>query len=175
MGNLFTIDDGTRRTITLALDDIITEFGKDCRLVYPAAWQPCVNCVYDPVGKKSANRWKTGGPLAFHSGTICPVCEGRGGYAATEAYEAIRLKIDWEARNFTHPAGKALKVRQKYSVCQTKGYMQDYAKVVKCDHLVVQVPIENIVQAKFYLVGMPISPGNIIQDRYFEAFWELRE
>lgn len=173
MGKLFTIDPATRSVITDALDDIITEFGKDCRLVYPPRWVPCANCVNDPVGKKSANRWKTGGPIRFQAGGICPSCNGSGGFSANEEFEVLQLKVEWNVGKFWLPVPGA-KLRTPHSVCQTKGYLSDLPKIVQADHLVLQLPIEGLLLAKFVLSGTPTSPGNIIQDRYFVATWESK-
>lgn len=173
MGKLFTIDDGTRAVITDALDDIITEFGKMHRIVYPPRWVSCNNCHADPIGKKSTNKWKTGGPLPFDRGAICPMCNGNGGHHVEEVTEEIQLKVEWSPAKFWHPV-PGVPIRAPYSVCQTKGYMSDFHKLVQADHLVLQLPVEPIVRAKFYLSGSPISPGNIIQDRYLVATWEQR-
>lgn len=173
MGKLFTLDDGTKSTIRDALDDIITEFGKMCRIYYPARWVACTNCLVDPIGRKSRNIWRTGGPMPFAKGTICPMCSSSGGHHAEELSEEIQLKIEWEPKRFWYPVPN-VDVRVPYSICQTKGYISDYNKLVQADHLLIQIPIEPHVKTKFRMVGTPISPGNIIQDRYIVATWESR-
>ena len=49
------------------------------------------NCIFDPVGKKSSNRWRTGGPLFFPNGAICGLCNSAGGAHATENSDTINL------------------------------------------------------------------------------------
>ena len=63
MGKIFTLSDDIKSVVTDALDDLITELGKDCRLVYPPRFVPCGNCIYDPIAGKSSNHWKSGGPI----------------------------------------------------------------------------------------------------------------
>ncbi len=171
MGQLFSLDEATRATITQALDDIISEFGKQCRLVYLPRWQHCDNCVFDPIGQKSANRFRTGGPLPFPNGTTCPLCNGTGGHRSGEASEVVQLKVEWEPRKFWYPV-PGLDIRVNHSVCQSKGLVDVLPKVQQCDHMVVQLPIQGTIEARFRLLGQPIMPGNIIQGRYFVATWE---
>lgn len=171
MGELFTIDAATKGTITSALDDIITEFGKRCRLVYPARWTPCDNCLQDPVSRKSNNRWRSGGPVPFRMG-VCPACSGEGGHAE-ESSEEVVMKVEWSAKKFWVPV-PSLDIRVPYSVCQTKYLITLNKKVARCDHMVVQLPIEHAIPTRFKLFGSPTSPGNIIQDRYCVATWESK-
>jgi hypothetical protein len=77
-----------------AFDDILNNNGTDCLLIYQGILEQCANCVYDPIGKKSAGRWRSGGPLSFSSGTICPACGGAG-TRTTEYSETIKMTIDW--------------------------------------------------------------------------------
>ncbi len=171
MGKLFTIDAATKATITDALDDIISEFGKDCRLVYPARWVRCENCLWDAASGRSTNHWRSGGPLPFNGGP-CPLCKGNG-QKAQETSEVVRFKCEWDPRKFLYPV-PGVDLRVRYSVCETKGYMTDLPRVTRCDHMVVQAPVEGIVRSKMKLASDPISPGNIIQGRYWVAKWEAK-
>lgn len=171
MGQLFTIDAATRGVITQALDDIILEFGRDCLVVYPPRWVACANCHNDPVGRKGSNRWRHGGPMPFAAGTVCPMCRGQGGHHAEEHSESVRLKVEWEPRRFWKPFPQ-VEVRAPRSFCQTKFFSWDCHRLTQADHLVLDVPLVPVVRAKFRMVGAPVSPGNIIQDRYMVADWE---
>jgi hypothetical protein len=171
MGKLFTLDEGTKQVVQDALDDLITEFGKRCRVVYPPRWAACANCVSDPVGKKSANRWRTGGPLPFPSGSVCPLCNGAGGHHAEELSEEVLLLCAWEPKNFWYPA-PGLDVRVPGGALQTKGFLSDMPKITRCDHLVFQLPVEPYAHYRYRLVGEPGDRSNIIQNRYFIANWQ---
>lgn len=171
MGKLFSIDAGTKSTIQDALDDLITEFGRECRLVYPAVWAACPNCMYDAIGQKSTNRWRTGGPMPFANGTTCPICTGTGKKASEET-DTVTLKLEWEPSKFWYPVPGA-DIRVPGSICQTKGYVSDLPKVLRCDHVILDVNLQPVISTTFRMIKTPISPGNIIQDRYFVCTWEL--
>jgi hypothetical protein len=102
MGTLFTLDASLKSVITAALDDLITELGKDCLLVYPPRWVACSNCVYDSVNQRSGNTWKSGGPAEFSTGSTCPLCNGHG-KMAQEVSESIRLLCAYEPKGFFYP------------------------------------------------------------------------
>lgn len=171
MGTIFTLTPALKGVITTALDDLITELGKDCRLYYPPRWNACENCVYDPIGNKSSNYWLTGGPLPFPSGSTCPLCDGVG-RRAEEVTEDITMLCAWEPRKFFHPI-KHLDIRAPFSILQTKGYIDpDLPKVLRAESLVFQTGIEGILRKKYVLMGQPGDASNIIQGRYFIATWE---
>lgn len=170
MGKIFTLDAATKSIITDALDDLITELGKNCRLVYPPQMVSCINCVKDPIGNKSANRWKTGGPIPFSNGMTCPMCGGEG-FKAIEHTEDVLMLCAWEPKHFYYPLSN-LNIRIPYSIVQTKFFLTELPKVEQCDHLVFQTNIEGVALRKFKLYGEPGDRANIIQDRYAVATWE---
>ena len=171
MGTIFTLTPALKAVITTALDDLIIELGKNCRLVYPPRMVACNNCVYDPVGNKSSNFWLSGGPLPFSSGSTCPFCDGAG-RRAEEVTEDVVMLCAWEPRKFFYPV-KHRDIRAPFSILQTKGYIQpDLAKVLRSEHLVFQTGIEGLLRKKFKLMGQPGDQSNIIQGRYFIATWE---
>ena len=62
----------------------------------------CSNCIYDPNLKKSSNKYKTGGPVPFGSGKICPYCNGIGFYGETNTEDA-HLAIIWDYKKWINP------------------------------------------------------------------------
>lgn len=176
MGKIFQLDSDTKQVIQDALDDLLVNnanggLGKTCLVVYPSRYVACVNCVLDPIGKKSANRPRTGAPIPFTAGQSCPMCSGQG-QKAVEDSEQLTLKCNWEPRKFISPAKGNIDIRIPYSVVEVKGYMADLPKLLKADHLVVNLPIAPFLRQKFRLVGEPGDPSNIIQGRYFVALFE---
>ncbi len=170
MGKIFSLDADVKGIITDALDDLISELGKDCRIVYPPKMVLCANCVSDPIGHKPSNRWKTGGPTQFSLGSLCPMCNGDG-RRAEEVTEILRFLCEWDPKRFFKPL-RNLDVRLPMGICQTKGYLADLPKVLRCDHMVLQVPIEGTLRLTYKLSGEPGDYSNIIQGRYFVATWE---
>jgi hypothetical protein len=168
MGKLFSLDADTKSVIQDALDDLITEFGKDCRLVYPPRMRACSNCPR--VGGQPTSIWRTGEPQPF-TASVCPLCGGTG-KIADEKTETIHLSLQWDPKKFWRPLAAEINLRLPFSVCQTKGYLTDLPKLKMCDHVILQTPVEGIVRKKFKLLGEPGDPSNIIQNRYCVATWE---
>lgn len=169
MGTLFTLTPGVKGIITTALDDLITELGKDCVLIYPSRWTSCVNCIFDPAANASANRYRPGGPIPFLDGTLCPVCAGKG-KAEQEVSETIRMLCAWQPKDFYLPISES-DLRVPGGLIQTKFYLKDRPKVVRADHCVFESAIEPSVRMTYRLDGDPADVSNIIQGRYCVATW----
>lgn len=170
MGTIFTLDNTIKSTIQDALDDLITELGKTCKLVYPAKMVDCPNCVFDPVAKRSANIYQDGGPHPFSNGQICPYCDGQGKRLVHQEDE-ILLLLNWSPKTFEYPL-KNLDVRMPYEVLQTKCYLTDFPKLKRAEYLIAQVPIQGYVEKRFKLMAEPTDVSNIIQNRYIVSVWE---
>lgn len=171
MGTIFTLDSQIKSVIQDALDDLITELGKDCKLVYPPKWSECLNCItpYDPIGQKPSCFYRQGGPVPFGDG-ICPVCNGAG-KQSSEVSEVLKFLCEWNPQKFIRPVSN-LNIQIPYSLVQTKGYLTDLPKVLQADHLIFQVPIEGLMRKRYRLASEPGDPSNIIQNRYFVALWQ---
>lgn len=168
MARIFELDTATRNQFRDALDDMFELRMKSCRLIYPPKYVSCTSCVYDPIGKKSSNRYKTGGPLPFPNGSVCPNCGGTGKKAVSQE-ENIDLAIDWTPSRFVKTLDL---VRLPDGAIQTKGYTRDIPKIKKCIEMIAQTSLEPIIQYRFKLLGEPVDIFNIIQNRYFYCFWE---
>lgn len=167
MGNIFTITNDIREIAQGAIDDLINELGKTCQVVYPPKRVFCANCVYDPIGQKSSNKYKSGGSMPFSFGT-CPMCNGAG-YHNESATDNITLLCAWQPQNwFILPQN----IRVPAGDLQTKGFITDLPKVIACIEMIVELPVEPYIRCKFRLASQPVDPGNIIQNRYFVATWE---
>lgn len=169
MGDLITISSDVRATLQTAFDDLVTEFGKDCELYYPPRMNRCVNCVFDPVGNKSSNRWLNGGPMRFTSG-ICPMCNGQG-RRAEEVTEVIKMSLIWEPKNFIIPVPN-VDIRVPFGVIQSRGYIKDIGKIQRASYVVMELPVSPAIRQRYTLRGEPGTPFSIVQARYFVATWE---
>jgi len=75
-----------------------------CTISYGVTkYENCVNCVYDSIGQKSANRHLSGGPIPFPFGGICPMCDGAG-KRSVETTEVINLMVIWDKKDFINVA-----------------------------------------------------------------------
>lgn len=170
MGKIFTLGADVKSIIQDAVDDVITELGKNCLLVYPPKMVLCSNCTSSPIGHKPSNVWKSGGPIQFGQGSLCPMCDGDG-RRAEEASETIKFLCEWDVKKFFRPI-HGIDLRIPRGVLQIKGFLTDLPKVVRCDHMILETAIDGILRAKYRLSGEPGDYSNIIQGRYFVAIWE---
>lgn len=170
MGQLFTLDAATKAVITQGLDDLITELGKDCKLIYPPRMVNCTNCIQDPIGKKSSNHYLHGGPVPFSGVSTCPMCNGEF-KIARENSESIKMLCAWKPRDFFLPVPN-LNITIPMSYVQTKCYLKDLPKINRAQYLQFQVKTEGIQNKLFELHGEPGDVSNIIQDRYVVATWK---
>lgn len=170
MGNIFTLEEATLKIVRDALDDLITEFGKNCRLVYPPKSIDCQNCSIALVGSLQVNRWKTGGPSPFPNGAPCPICNGRG-KIEQEVSEILELLCTYEPKGFLRPV-EGVNIRLKNATLRTKCFLTDAPKLKRCDHIIYQVDTEGIVRNKFRLASDPVDVSSIVKGRYAVAYWE---
>jgi hypothetical protein len=106
------------------IDEIITTFGKSCRLYFPPALNECPNCKLDTLNNTSSNRYKAGGPISFSDG-ICPYCKGIG-YINQDVTEDITMIVHDNPKNWLF-VGRLI-IPQ--GGIQTRGYMAaHYAKL----------------------------------------------
>lgn len=168
MGKIFTLTNDIKQIASDAIDDLIDQLGKQCRLVYSGIKTDCPNCIFDPQSKKSTGIYKAGGPRPFPNRTICPVCRGAGQIDTTST-EVVTLLCNWNPRDFyIFP----INIEQPHSMVQTKGYIKDLPKILRARKMVLEIPIEPYTRYTFDLISEPIDPGNIIQGRYFVAIWK---
>lgn len=170
MGKIFTLTPTIKSVIQQALDDLITELGKPCTLVYPPRMISCSNCRFDPIGQKSSNHWLSGGPMQFMDGMACPLCNGAG-RIAKEVTDPISLLCNWQPKHFTVPIPN-LNLRAPNSVLEIKGYLTDLPRVTRASYLIFENAIDGIVRQKFQLISEGGDRSNIIQGRYFSAVME---
>lgn len=168
MGRIFTLTEDIRQIAKDAIDDLIDQLGKNCRLIYPSVETDCPNCIYDPTTNRSSGRYQAAGPRPFPNGTICPVCRGAGKLSA-DSSEVIKMLCQWNPRNYQQLPGN---IQVPNSVLQTKGYLTDMPKVMRSRKMVLEIDIEQYNRFTFELWGEPIDQGNIIQGRYFIALWK---
>jgi hypothetical protein len=62
----------------------------------------CPNCIYDPALQKSSNKYKTGGPIPFTLGQLCPYCYGVG-WNGEEKTEIVYLAIIADNKKWINP------------------------------------------------------------------------
>jgi hypothetical protein len=176
MGSFFEIDEDDRAYAQGVFDDMIEQYGDDCKLTYAATEEVCPNCIVNPKTGESTGRYKEDGPVPFELGEVCPVCDGRGRIQGTGSYDIIKLTIDWNPKPYmnigsgTGAEGDRL-VRVAGGMVFTRGFLTDLPKVLKADYIIFDV--NNQYQTnQFKLYGDPFPLGGFVKRRYFGAIWE---
>lgn len=85
-----------------AIDALLKEgaLSIPCQLKYSGTHQTlCPNCIYDPISKRSANKFKVSGSIPFNEGQICPVCSGRG-LSQGDSSETISMGVIFDSKYF---------------------------------------------------------------------------
>ena len=175
MANIFGIPDDIRQFVQDGVDDLLNEYGHTCTLYFKEEYVECTNCVYDPIGKKSANRFITGGPMPFPRGSICPMCSGSGGVKADVQSATITLWIEFdpvEWRKFDIPG-----IRSADGLIFSQGFMKDLPSVRSCTHMRIQSKAgqpstDGHIKYRYTLASEPIDDSDIVQGRYFTALWK---
>lgn len=159
---MFTIDDEIRSLFAEGIDDMITQLGRPCVLYYPSVMQNCTNCVLtvDSIGHKSSNRWRSGGPMPFPNGMICPMCQGNA-KIASENNDTITMLCYLNGLSSFTQIGL---INSPQAILETKGFTTDLPKVMKCANL-------SLYGVSFILSGTPYDESSLVQGRYFLARW----
>lgn len=127
----------------------------------------CPNCIFDPNLKKSANKYKTGGPINFSNNNICPYCNGIGYYGET-VNESVDLAVIWEYNKFMNfPKG----VNLPDGLVQTISSVQLLPDFRKCKSMSVTYPSSNNKTHEFKLYGEP-NPVGLGDNLYVVTTWQ---
>lgn len=155
--------------------DALIEFGRRiCVVVFPAKKVSCPNCIFNPIGNTSSNRYKSGGPIPFTNGQICPFCHGVG-YIDQEVTDTVKLNVYWNPKewlNILPPpvfaasarAGQGVPFDYPDAVIQTRGYLVDIDKLMKCEYIKIDG------EFKFVRASEQI-PYGMREARYCVGFW----
>lgn len=140
--------------------------GKNCRLYMTPKMINCVNCIPDPIGGKSSNRWLTGGPYEFHTG-LCPLCNGAG-KKAQEITEDIVMTIDLSPQAYKFFSND---IRLPAGSIVTRGLIVDMPKVKRCMQMRILSNVPSVDRYTYSLSGEPIDPFQFVKGKFFGALW----
>lgn len=115
---------------SLFYDDALT---LPCTIYYGTTkYEDCSNCVYDPIGQKSSNKFQDGGPVPFPFGNICPVCDGRG-KRGIESTENIKLMVIWDHKQFVNVGT----INNPEGLVQTMTFVSNTPKLKRAKELII--------------------------------------
>lgn len=126
----------------------------------------CINCVYDPILKKSANKYKTGGPRPFIMGMVCPYCKGAGFYGNTQV-EEVYLAVIWDYKDWLI---KPINVENAKGMVQTICDRTLFHKIRQCENMTV-VYTDNTNNPLFELLEEP-NPAGLGDNNYLISTWK---
>lgn len=167
MGTLFTLTPGILSTTQTALDDLITELGKDCLLVYPPVLEPCTVCA----GAETHGPHDGPAPANWSS---CAACDGTGA-RKVETTETVKMLIATSPANWFYRPRPYTQVPANAEVpggvLQSKCLLSLRPKLLKAQKMVLQPELRPAVNWVYELDGDVIDQSNIIKGRYCVAVW----
>ena len=138
-----------------------------CRINYGVTkFTLCANCLYDPVGKKSASRYLSGGSVPFANGQLCPVCNGAG-RISQESTESIDLIVIWDYKSWID---LGVDINSPEGFVQTLSEMSTLPKLKKAKDITMYTNLENYVRHSFVRHGEPVPVG-LGQDSFIVTMW----
>lgn len=180
MADLFTLTQDIRDIGEQAINALINQLGKTCKVIYESGLgQQCPNCFFDVANQRSTNKYNGTGPRAFTSGK-CPVCRGSGFLPeTTTSSDTLILLIDWQPKSWTlidtltslqgvTPNGGKI---SKGDLVSAKGYIADMPKVIQSKYIILDYQNAKYENNRFMLWGEPVVQGNIVQTKYFNCFF----
>lgn len=151
-----------------SIDEILRGLSVTCRLIYgDTIFTDCPNCIIDVASSKSANKYKSGGPISFTEGMICPYCDGAG-MIGTESTEDVSLAVVWNYKNnmnlpVNFPNGSILTISPASLT----------SKLKQCKEIVLDTSLENIERHLFIRDGEP-QPAGLGSHDYVFVNWKRK-
>lgn len=149
------------------IDSIITNMAVTCTAIYPAKRTDCINCIFNSVTGKSSNKYQSGGPIPFTSGS-CPYCLGKG-LIDVEPSESISLVILWEPNSwFPLPSGFDVKIQT--GLVQTWSFKATYPKIKQAKEVILDTSLNTMHKHRYTREGEPWWCG-LGENRYCVSMW----
>ena len=152
------IDSSFKSVFNNAISAILADdaFTVACTLEYGITkYEDCVNCLYDPIGQKSSNRFQNGGPVPFPFGSLCPLCNGNGKKPVISS-ENVNLAVIFEPRQF---------LEMSTPVNTADGYIQTLAnknmtpKLQRAKEIIVATDVSGFFSHRYQRVSEPTPIG----------------
>ena len=163
------IDDSFKSVFNNAISAILEQDALTigCTLEYGITrYENCTNCLYDPIGQKSANRFQDGGPIPFRFGGICPMCNGNGKKPVT-ASEDVNLAVIFEPRQF---------LEMETPVNTADGFIQTLAKkdmtpkLQRAKEIIVATEVSGFFKHRYERISEP-SPIGLGNNEFVLCTW----
>lgn len=147
-----------RTTINSVFDEMITEWGKDCLLIYPVKQVVC-SC---------GGNFRASGNKVTKISSTCSLCNDSG-FREEETTTVIKMSVIDNPANFSNKFPRNMQIPD--GTIETKGFVADLPKVMQATHLIVQPSVDIGIQWKYSKFSEPKDIYNIAQNRYFYLHW----
>lgn len=152
------------------IDGVIDQLGKNVLLEFDPIRQPCPNCEFDIIRKRSTGVYKIGGPRPFSRERQCPYCKGKG-LLETAVTKIIKCLIQWGFGD-DDDDGDDIAINQHKGVISLKTLISEADDLVRAKTIIVNYDIVGQTKFRARLINGP-SPVGLREDRYCISFWEL--
>ncbi len=150
------ITDSFKQLHVNMITEVIRGCSVDCKLYFGVTkYSDCANCVYDPIGNKSANRYQTGGPAPFAMGQ-CPMCGGAG-KIADEQTEDIKLCPLYDYKSWI--PGISSNVQSPEGFVQTVSAFSTFSTLRRAKEIIIDTSLDKIVRPRFEIHSEPEPCG----------------
>jgi hypothetical protein len=140
-----------------------------CRLEYNNTKNvPCSNCELDPINKRSANVYKSGGASPFVTGSICPTCNGVGFISASSS-STFNMAVLWN-ENKSKFLDIGLKLDNSKIYAQSICHSDRWPAIVSCQGAILNTNIEGFGRQKYQREGDP-TPFTFGHKTYIITLW----
>jgi hypothetical protein len=165
------VDFNALRTIyNTRIDSILAYQGlsSECKLNFGVTKRDlCPNCIYDVNLKKSSGKFKTGGPISFTTGMVCPYCHGIG-FLGDEVSETIYMAIIWNYKEWiTTPDN----IENPNGFIQAIGKRSNLAAIRRAKDMSIVYPFSDSYYPKFQLFSEP-TPCGLGDNNYIVSVWK---
>lgn len=150
------------------IDALINQLGKDVHLIFDPVREPCPNCEFDNIRKRSRGIYLSGGPRPFQRGRTCPWCKGAG-LLETSREKCILALTKWAPRDAER---YGISLKDYKGLVRLKTFATSLSDLVKARFAIVNHEIESIIRLRVRLTRFPILTG-LRESRYCISFWEL--
>lgn len=162
------ITDALIRIYQSRIDALINQLGKNIYLEFDPILEPCPNCTYDIMKKRSTGIYIIGGPRPFVRGRRCPYCKGRG-LIETAVNKCIKCLIKWKPKEVED---FGIAVSKRKSIVRIKTFLTEADDLKRAKTIIVNHDIADKMKLTMKLIRGP-TPVGLKEDRYCISFWEL--
>ena len=141
-------------------------FGRVCRFHYPVKKVPCPNCITTASGL--SGRYKSGGPIPFSDGELCPYCFGNGIFEESVVEEGLLIVL-FDSKMWFEPSKSSMMPDNTALVIGDRTKTWDM--IVRAERVVLDTGVygEGTV---YKLFGEPLPVGLLAGDnKTGNRFW----